>query len=210
MPSNLEKTSWRRSCARAGGRSSAIVTDAVDNVIGRMLASHPSVTEHLERAQGNVTGKFPETAVFHGVRRNGEWVATLRFELQQGVRRRAERAGEHHHHGGARPRSGSTWSPTPCSTLFRGDGAHLRRQVIACAGTRVCAAPSAPLPPDRAVGSQRTCRSSTSARVLVTEVGFPVLTGLDQAEHARRRHSAPIGKWQRRTYPADHQRRSLA
>ncbi len=76
------------------------------------------------------------------------------------------------------PRSGSTWSPTPCSTLFRGDGAHLRRQVIACAGTRVCAAPSAPLPPDRVVGSQRTCRSSTSARVLVTEVGFPVLTGL--------------------------------
>ena len=37
-----------------------------------MLASHPSATERLERAQGTVTGVFPETAVFHGVRRNGE------------------------------------------------------------------------------------------------------------------------------------------
>ena len=63
--------------------SGGIVTDAVDNVIGRMLASHPSVTERLERARGTVTGEFPESAVFHGVRRNGERVATLRFELQQ-------------------------------------------------------------------------------------------------------------------------------
>ena len=63
--------------------SRGMVTDAVDNVVERMLASHPSVTERLERAQGTVTGEFPETAVFHGVRRNGERVATLRFELQQ-------------------------------------------------------------------------------------------------------------------------------
>ena len=63
--------------------SRGIVTDAVDNVIGRMLASHPSVTERLERARGTVTREFPETAVFHGVRRNGERVATLRLELQQ-------------------------------------------------------------------------------------------------------------------------------
>ena len=65
------------------GESRGIVTDAVDNVMERMLASHPSVTERLERARGTVTGEFPETAVFHGVRRNGERVAALRFELQQ-------------------------------------------------------------------------------------------------------------------------------
>ena len=63
--------------------SRGIVTDAVDNVFERMLASHPSVIERLERAQGTVTGEFPETAVFHGVRRNGDLVETLRFELQQ-------------------------------------------------------------------------------------------------------------------------------
>lgn len=69
--------------SRPPSESRGIVTDAVDNVIERMLASHPSVTERLERAQGTVTAEFPETAVFDGVRRNGERVATLRFELQQ-------------------------------------------------------------------------------------------------------------------------------
>ena len=39
--------------------SRGIVTDSVDSVIGRMLASHPSVTERLERARGTVTGEFP-------------------------------------------------------------------------------------------------------------------------------------------------------
>ena len=58
--------------------SRGIVTDAVDNAIGRMLASHPSCAERLERARGTVTGEFSETAVLHGER-----VATLRFELQQ-------------------------------------------------------------------------------------------------------------------------------
>ena len=69
--------------AMAPSESRGIVSDAVDNAIERMLASHPSVTERLERARGTVTGEFPESAVFHGVRRNGERVATLRFELQQ-------------------------------------------------------------------------------------------------------------------------------
>ena len=69
--------------ARPPSESRGIVTDAVDNVFERMLASHPSVIERLDRAQGTVTGEFPETAVFHGVRRNGDRVATLRFELQQ-------------------------------------------------------------------------------------------------------------------------------
>ncbi|MCY3734692.1 MAG: hypothetical protein OXG42_10465, partial [Chloroflexi bacterium] len=69
--------------AMAPSESRGIVTDAVDNAIERMLASHPSVTERLERARGTVTGEFPESAMFHGVRRNGERVATLRFELQQ-------------------------------------------------------------------------------------------------------------------------------
>ena len=89
--------------AMAPSESRGIVSDAVDNAIERMLASHPSVTERLERARGTVTGEFPESAVFHGVRRNGERVATLRFELQQAYDDELNVLVNISHHRGARP-----------------------------------------------------------------------------------------------------------
>ena len=64
---------------RAGGSSQARGTTPSVGCWRRT----PAAPNGWERARGTVTGEFPETAVFHGVRRNGERVATLRFELQQ-------------------------------------------------------------------------------------------------------------------------------
>ena len=59
------------------------VTQAVDNVMERLLASHPSPLERLYRAQATTTLIFDEPPVFLGIGRNGEHVATVRFEMEQ-------------------------------------------------------------------------------------------------------------------------------
>ena len=59
------------------------VTQAVDNVMERLLSSHPSPLERLSRAQGTTTVIFHEPPVFFGLGRNGEQVATVRFEMEQ-------------------------------------------------------------------------------------------------------------------------------
>ena len=50
---------------------------------GGLFASHPHIDERLERASGTRTAGFAEDEVFHGVRRNGGLVATLRFDVQR-------------------------------------------------------------------------------------------------------------------------------
>ena len=82
--------------------SRGMVTDAVDNVIGRMLASHPSVTERLERGAGHGYGGVPRDRRVprRAAQRRAGRDAAVRAAA--GVRRRAERAGEHHYHRGAR------------------------------------------------------------------------------------------------------------
>ena len=50
---------------------------------GGLFASHPDIDERLNRARSTVTASFPDDAVFHGVRRNGSLVATLRFDVQR-------------------------------------------------------------------------------------------------------------------------------
>ena len=59
------------------------VTQAVDNVMERLLSSHPSPLERLNRAQATTTVIFDEPPVFLGIGRNGEHVATVRFEMEQ-------------------------------------------------------------------------------------------------------------------------------
>ena len=59
------------------------VTQAVDNVMERLLSSHPSPLERLSRAQGTTTVMFDEPPVFLGMGKNGEHVATVRFEMEQ-------------------------------------------------------------------------------------------------------------------------------
>ena len=50
---------------------------------GGLFASHPHIEERLEKAIGTRTAAFADDEVFHGVRRNGALVATLRFEVQR-------------------------------------------------------------------------------------------------------------------------------
>ncbi len=50
---------------------------------GGPFASHPHIRERLERASGTRTAAFPDNEVFHGMRRNGTLVATLRFDVQR-------------------------------------------------------------------------------------------------------------------------------
>ena len=50
---------------------------------GGLFASHPDIDERLNRARATVTAAFPDDAVFHGVRRDGSLVATLRFDVQR-------------------------------------------------------------------------------------------------------------------------------
>ena len=50
---------------------------------GGLFASHPHIDERLEKASSTVTAAFGEDEVFHGVRRNGTLVATLRFNAQR-------------------------------------------------------------------------------------------------------------------------------
>ena len=59
------------------------VTQAVDNVMERLLSSHPSPLERLNRAQATTTVIFDEPPVFLGIGRNGAHVATVRFEMEQ-------------------------------------------------------------------------------------------------------------------------------
>ena len=59
------------------------VTRTVDNVMERLLSSHPSPLERLSRAQGTTTVVFDEPPVFLGLGKNGEHVATVRFEMEQ-------------------------------------------------------------------------------------------------------------------------------
>ena len=50
---------------------------------GGLFASHPHIEERLEKARGTRTAAFADDEVFHGVRRNGALVATLRFDVQR-------------------------------------------------------------------------------------------------------------------------------
>ena len=59
------------------------VTQAVDSVMERLLSSHPSPLERLNRAKATTTVIFDEPPVFLGIGRNGEHVATVRFEMEQ-------------------------------------------------------------------------------------------------------------------------------
>ena len=59
------------------------VTQAVDNVMERLLSSHPSPLERLNRAKATTTVIFDEPPVFLGIGRNGKHVATVRFEMEQ-------------------------------------------------------------------------------------------------------------------------------
>ena len=59
------------------------VTRSVDNVMERLLSSHPSPLERLSRARGTTTVMFDEPPVFVGIGKNGAHVATVRFEMEQ-------------------------------------------------------------------------------------------------------------------------------
>jgi len=50
---------------------------------GGLFASHPHIEERLEKANGTRTAAFADDEVFHGLRRNGALVATLRFDVQR-------------------------------------------------------------------------------------------------------------------------------
>ena len=50
---------------------------------GGLFASHPHIEERLDKARATVTASFPDGEVFHGVRKNGALVATLRFDVQR-------------------------------------------------------------------------------------------------------------------------------
>ena len=53
---------------------------------GGWFGSHPDIDERVARSHETRTAPFPPDALFHGVRRDGTLVATLRFDVQHRFR----------------------------------------------------------------------------------------------------------------------------